>query len=129
MNFYSASYNPAYSCVWGVVLFLCQANGLAAGDAATFRLIVEPQITGEAIFAASIGADQPDPDKSNNAVETTVTVGAANKSGGGGGCAYHPGAPADPTLPGLLAMAVLALVWRRRRGSRMLRRDASETGA
>jgi hypothetical protein len=97
-------------------MFRCSAGELEAGESATFRLIIEPTTTGNLLFAAGTVADQPDPDPDNNAVDTTLTVAAKRSTSGGGGCAYSTGTPFDPTLPALLALAVLGLLRRRRAG-------------
>jgi uncharacterized repeat protein (TIGR01451 family) len=114
VSFVSASYSPVYRCGLTIGELVCQMTEVAVGEAAAFRLIVKGETTGDYVFAASVVADQDDPDASNNVVDPTVTIQAKSSSGGGGGCVYNPGGPVDPTLPGLLVMALLMVLRRSR---------------
>lgn len=97
---------------------ICQIGGLAVGASASIEVVAEAVTAGNGTVGADAIADQYDPDVSDNSVDTAITILAASSSrssgGGGGGCAYNPGNSVDPTLPALLAMALLALFRRRR---------------
>jgi iduronate 2-sulfatase len=85
--------------------------------------ISEPWTPVEGNYTVVAIAHDGNGNSTNDSVSITVTdhggsSGGSNGGGGGGGggrggCAYAPGQPFDPTLPALLAFALVALVVRR----------------
>jgi uncharacterized protein DUF11 len=52
----------------------CSVGSLAAGASTTVRILVQPVHTGTLTFAPRVYADQPDPNRANNAASVTTTV-------------------------------------------------------
>ena len=87
---------------------LCSFGDLAANDTISGTLTVEPLSTGSETLSVAVGADQHNP---TSAGSSDVTL-AVSSNGGGGGCAYRPGAPFDPTLPAIVVSGLLGLLAR-----------------
>lgn len=84
---------------------LCSFGALAADDSISGTITVEPQSTGDETLNVAVGADQQNP-KTVGTSSTSLTV--SSKSSGGG-CAYRPGSPFDPTLPAIVLSGMLGL--------------------
>ncbi len=103
----------AGSCTVAGLQVTCSVANLTSGSSATFDVSVKAESVGDAVFAASVVADEIEPDASNNDASVTVTI--KRKSSGGGGCAYNPGGPIDPTLPLILLVGIAGLIYRNRK--------------
>jgi uncharacterized repeat protein (TIGR01451 family) len=125
VTFFSASYPPTNNnCVLVLRELVCLLTRLEESAEANFNVIVTADDVGSWELTATTVVEQEDPDTSNNAVDTTISIEAQAATTGGGGCAYNPGAPVDPTLPGLLAVAIGVLLLRSR--ARAMRRERGE---
>jgi uncharacterized repeat protein (TIGR01451 family) len=101
-------------CTFDTGTLECTSAMLAANDEVTFTVRLSTSTVGSAAVTAEVVADENDPDAANNTVSVNVAVNAVPVvepvgGGGGGGCTYNPNSPADPTLPLLLLVALLAL--------------------
>jgi uncharacterized repeat protein (TIGR01451 family) len=98
----------------------CAGDAIAATESTTFTIRFSADTLGTADVNALVVADENDPDESNNALDVSVTINpvppppASDGGGGGGGCVYNPGSPADPILPLLLMVALMAIGLRHR---------------
>ena len=101
------------SCIVTGSQITCSAANLTSGDSTSYFISVMAESLGDAVFTASVTADEVEPDASNNDDSTTVTI--KRKSSSGGGCAYNPGGPIDPTLPLILLVGIAGLGYRNRK--------------
>jgi len=101
------------SCTLTGVTVTCTADQIDAGESVSFNVDVKAESVGDAVVSGSVVADENDPDLTNN--EGSASIRIVRKSSSGGGCAYNPGGPIDPTLPLLLVLGLLAIWWRRPR--------------
>jgi len=105
----------ATDCAFDSGTLECTSATLAANDETVFTVRLSASTVGTEAVTAEVVADENDPDAANNTVSVNVAVNAqpvvqpSSSGGGGGGCTYNPNSPADPTLPLLLLVALLAL--------------------
>lgn len=93
---------------------LCAFGDLAADSDISGTITVQPQNTANETISATVGADQQNSARTNSSSTTLAVSGAS-----GGGCAFRPGSPFDPTLPAIVLSGVLGLLARgmlRRKG-------------
>ncbi|HSN18007.1 MAG TPA: choice-of-anchor Q domain-containing protein [Gammaproteobacteria bacterium] len=86
---------------------LCAFGDLAANASISGTVTVAPQSAGDETLDMAIGADQHNPTTAGSS-----SVALAVSSNDGGGCAFRPGAPFDPTLPAVALSGLLGLLIR-----------------
>jgi len=92
--------------------YLCELDALAPGESATIDVSGKINTVNTVTFTGQVFADPDnDPVDTNNTVSFTVT----SFHNDGGGCAFDPGAPFDPTLPALTLLGLGGLILRHRR--------------
>ena len=104
---------------------LCNIGTIDAGQTVTGTLNLVPTSEGTADVELQVATDDVDPDNTNDTTVVPLTIAAevpttpvtpttpTSTSSGGGGCAYQPGGPFDPTLLGVLAIGMAGLGARR----------------
>jgi uncharacterized repeat protein (TIGR01451 family) len=100
---------PAGCALAGAILS-CSIAELAAGATQSFDVLMRAENRGTVTAEVTVTADQEDPVAADNADSIVLTV----EKSGGGGCAYNPGGPVDPTLPLMLLGGIAWLLYRRR---------------
>ncbi len=73
VNLASVTSGPGTSCA-GVSTVVCSMGNLNVGTAATVTLEVTPTVSGRVVNTASVTADEPDPDPTNNTATATNGV-------------------------------------------------------
>ncbi len=111
---------PGAGCTLAGAALRCTAATLGSGATQSFTVALKAVSPGDITISASADAAENDPVAGNNSASVTFEA----RRSGGGGCAYNPGGPIDPTLPGLL---VLSLMLAARRAH--LRARAAESAA
>lgn len=106
MTFVSAGTGSTCSAAGAVVT--CTTPTLGAGAQYTATFSVRLVTAGRMSVTGVVSSDLQDPVPANNQASLTVAIGDS----GGGGCAYDPGQPFDPTLAALLAAALGGLLIR-----------------
>lgn len=106
----SVSAVPGAGCTLTGAALRCTSAALASGATQNFTVTLKAVSAGDITISASAAAAENDPVATNNSASVTFEA----RRSGGGGCAYNPGGPIDPTLPGLLAVALLLAVRRAR---------------
>jgi uncharacterized repeat protein (TIGR01451 family) len=106
------SFTPPAGCTFAGARLSCDIGTLDAGASTSYSATLRGVVRGTHPVTVSVSAAEEDPDTSNNLADVSLRV---ENDGGGGGCAYNPGGPFDPTLPLLLAGGIAGLAYRRRR--------------
>ena len=65
---------PSQGTCTGMDTVVCDLGGLAGGGSATVTLVVRPASAGTLTNTATVSASEPDPNTSNNAATTRITV-------------------------------------------------------
>ncbi len=73
VNLASITPSPGTSCA-GVSTVVCSMGDMSVGMAATVTLAVTPTVSGMVVNTASVTADEPDPDPTNNTATATNSV-------------------------------------------------------
>ncbi len=111
---------------------VCDCGTVDAGQNVSGTLNLVPTSAGTADVEFQVTTDDVDSDDTNNSVVVPLTIAEetpttpttpttpSSTSSGGGGCAYQPGGPFDPTLLVGLAISIAGLgVRRARRAARL----------
>ncbi|HSN17752.1 MAG TPA: choice-of-anchor Q domain-containing protein [Gammaproteobacteria bacterium] len=93
-----------------LVVVSCTWSGLTVGESKTAQFSLTDSSIGTFPITAVVTSELSDPATQNNkATDTIVTY-----KNSGGGCAFRPNSPFDPTLPALFVASMLGLAIRNR---------------
>ena len=88
----------------------CSMPSLAVGASRRETFEVLDEATGLHTITAAVASELNDPVPANDTSSATIAT-----STGGGGCAFRPNSPFDPTLPAIVFLGILGLIVRSRR--------------
>lgn len=116
------SAEPQGACQ-GTDTVTCNLGVIDNGANAVVTIVVTPSVAGDLNQQAQVSTGSTDPNGANNSVSMSATVsggsggnggggGGSGGGGGGGGCTMKVGSNFDPTLVGLLGIALIVLARR-----------------